>query len=63
MPTLDHYAAFVISAFVITCVLLGGYSLYLWSRYNGLQRRLGQTRARPAGAEGVSSPSPAPTRP
>jgi hypothetical protein len=36
---LDHYAPFLLSAFGITLVVLGGYALYLRSRLNGVRRR------------------------
>lgn len=39
MLGLDHNAPFLISAFVITVAVLGGYALYLRSRLNGLERR------------------------
>jgi CcmD family protein len=38
---LDHYAAYLLSAFSITVVVLVGYALYLRSRLGGLRRRLG----------------------
>jgi CcmD family protein len=39
MLGLDHNAPYLISAFAITVVVLGGYALYLRSRLNGLGRR------------------------
>ena len=39
MLGLDHYAAFLLSAFGITVVVLVGYVLYLRSRLGGLRRR------------------------
>ena len=39
MLGLDHYAPFLLSAFGITVVTLGGYALYLRSRLMALRRR------------------------
>jgi hypothetical protein len=39
MLGLDQYAPYVLSAFGITVVVLGGYGLYLRSRLAGLKRR------------------------
>jgi CcmD family protein len=39
LPVLDHNGTFLIVAFVITLVVLGGYAVYLRSRLNGLRRR------------------------
>jgi hypothetical protein len=39
MLGLDQYGPFLISAFAITVLVLGGYGLYLWSRLNGVRRR------------------------
>ena len=39
MPALDHNAPFLISAFVITVAVLGGYALYLRSRVRGYSGR------------------------
>jgi CcmD family protein len=36
---LDHYAPFLLSAFAITVVVLGGYILYLRSRLAAVRRR------------------------
>ena len=40
MFTFDHNGGYVVSAFGITCVVLGTYALYLRSRLSGLRRRL-----------------------
>lgn len=58
MPTLDHYAPFVLSAFVVMVLLLGGYALYLWSRYNGLKQRLGEGTEPAEHAATPSAPVP-----
>jgi CcmD family protein len=47
MPSLDHNGGFVLSAFLITVVVLGGYALYLRSRLSGLRRRLERPRPAP----------------
>lgn len=39
MPRLDHNAVYLISALLITVVVLGVYTLYLWSRLRGASRR------------------------
>lgn len=39
MPHLDQYGSYVIAAFVVTVLLLGGYTAYVWSRLDGLRRR------------------------
>lgn len=39
MLGLDQYAPYVLSAFAITVVVLGGYGLYLRSRLLSLKRR------------------------
>jgi hypothetical protein len=39
MLGLDQYAPYVVSAFGITVLVLGGYGLYLRSRLMGLKRR------------------------
>ena len=39
MLGLDHNAPFLLSAFGITVVFLGGYGLYLRSRLTGVRRR------------------------
>jgi hypothetical protein len=39
MLGLDQYAPYVLSAFGITVLVLGGYALYLRSRLLGLRRR------------------------
>ena len=44
MLGLDHNAPFLLSAFGITVVVLGGYGLYLRSRLSALRRRAGSTR-------------------
>jgi len=36
---LDHYAAYLLSAFGITVAVLGGYVLYLRSRLLGVRRK------------------------
>jgi hypothetical protein len=36
---LDHYAAFLLSAFTITVVVLGVYAMYLRSRLLAVRRR------------------------
>jgi hypothetical protein len=43
MLGLDQYGPFLLSAFGITVVMLGGYGLYLWSRLNGARRRSAST--------------------
>jgi hypothetical protein len=53
MLGLDQYAGFLLSAFGITVVVLGGYALYLRSRLNGLRR--------PQSARNVSAAAPMPT--
>ena len=40
MPELDRYAGYVLAAFGITWLVLGGYLLYLRSRLAGLRRQL-----------------------
>ncbi len=44
MPVLDHFAPFLLSAFGLTVVVLGGYALYLRSRFEGLRRQLDNLR-------------------
>jgi len=39
VPTLDHNAGYVLAAFAITWLVLGGYLLYVRSRLGGLRRR------------------------
>jgi len=39
MPELDHYGAYLMSAFGVTVVVLGVYGLYLRSRLQGARRR------------------------
>ena len=39
MPTLDHYGAYLMSAFGVTVIVLATYGLYLWSRLRGARRR------------------------
>jgi hypothetical protein len=39
MPGLDHYGAYLISAFGVTVVVLGVYGVYLRSRLAGARRR------------------------
>ncbi len=39
MPALDHYGAYLLSAFGLTVVGLAAYGLYLWSRLRGARRR------------------------
>ncbi len=39
MLGLDHYAAYLLSAFGITVVVLVGYAVYLRSRLSSLRRR------------------------
>jgi hypothetical protein len=39
MPELDHYGAYLLSAFGVTVVMLGVYALYLRSRLVGARRR------------------------
>jgi hypothetical protein len=46
MPVLDHNAPFLLWAFGITAVVLGGYGLYLWSRLKAVKARLGDYSAR-----------------
>lgn len=53
MPGLDQYAGFLLSAFGVSVVVLGGYALYLRSRLNGLRR--------PQSARNVSAAPPMPT--
>lgn len=52
---MDHNAPFVISAFVITVVVLGGYTAYVVSRLRGLRRREAQS------ARNVAAAPPMPT--
>ena len=40
MPELDHYGGYLISAFLVTFVVLVGYGLYLRSRLLAARRRL-----------------------
>jgi hypothetical protein len=40
MPALDHNAPYLLSAFGITVVVLGGYGLYLWSRLKAVRDRV-----------------------
>lgn len=40
MPALDHNGAFLLSAFALTVIVLGGYALYLWSRLRGVRRAI-----------------------
>jgi CcmD family protein len=53
MLGLDQYAGFLLAAFAITVVVLGGYALYLRSRLNGLRRS--------HSARNVSAAAPMPT--
>ena len=39
MLGLDHYAAYLLSAFCITVVVLAAYAMYLRSRLLGIRRR------------------------
>jgi hypothetical protein len=39
MLGLDHYAPYLLSAFAITVIVLGGYGLYLRSRLMAARRR------------------------
>ena len=39
MLSLDQNGVYLVSAFAITVAVLGGYTLYLWSRLRGLRRR------------------------
>lgn len=39
MPELDRYAGYVIAAFGLTWLVLGGYLLYLRARLRGLRRQ------------------------
>jgi len=39
MLSLDQNGVYLVWAFVITVAVLGGYTLYLWSRLRGLRRR------------------------
>jgi hypothetical protein len=55
MLGLDQYAPFLLSAFGITVVVLGGYGLYLWSRLNGARQRL---RALDYSARNVNAAAP-----
>lgn len=59
MLGLDHNAPFLLSAFGITVVVLGGYGVYLRSRLNALRRRAGVLRARSTGGSPMVSPTPA----
>jgi len=45
MLDLDQNGGYVLSAFAITVVVLGGYALYLRSRLLGLRRRIQHTDA------------------
>lgn len=40
MPELDHYGAYLISAFGVTVLVLGVYGLYLRSRLEAARRRI-----------------------
>ena len=55
MLGLDQYAPFLLSAFGITAVVLGGYGLYLWSRLSGARRR---ARALDYSARNVTAAAP-----
>ena len=60
MLGLDHNAPYLLSAFGITAVVLGGYGLYLRSRLSGVRRRAWAIRAdEPHSARNVNA---APTR-
>jgi len=39
MLGLDQNGVYLVWAFAITVAVLGGYTLYLWSRLRGLRRR------------------------
>jgi heme exporter protein D len=62
---MDHYGPFVLSAFAITVVVLGGYAAYLRSRLSGLRRQEQAHSARnvatavpiPTTAQTANSPS------
>ncbi|MBV9356547.1 MAG: CcmD family protein [Chloroflexi bacterium] len=66
----DHNSGFVVSAFLITIGVIGGYALYLRSRLTGLRQRLerGGLAEPPASAaaaaersrESIGSSSPSP---
>ena len=51
MPELDRYAPYLLSAFGITWVVLGGYLLFLRSRLVGLRRQLATLGGGGEGAE------------
>ncbi len=55
VPELDRYAPFLLSAFAVTWVVLGGYLLLLRSRLGGLRRQID--------ALGASANHPPPGRP
>ena len=61
MLGLDHYAPFLLSAFVITALVLVGYVLYLRSRLNGLRRRAASISAADYSARNVSAAPPSVT--
>ena len=56
MLGLDHNAPYLLSAFSITVVVLGGYGLYLRSRLGGVRRRAVAIRAdEPQSARNVNA--------
>jgi CcmD family protein len=57
MPVLDHNAGYVVSAFAITWLVLGGYLLYLRSRLSALRRRAVHSE------RNVAAAAPRPTAP
>lgn len=44
MLGLDQNGVYLVSAFAITVAVLGGYTLYLWSRLRALRRRAAQAQ-------------------
>jgi hypothetical protein len=44
MLGLDQNGVYLVSAFAITVAVLGGYTLYLWSRLRALRRRAEQAQ-------------------
>ena len=58
MLGLDHYAAFLLSAFAITVLVLVGYALYLRSRLEGARRRGAALQTESYSARNVSAAAP-----
>ncbi|GAC1318157.1 MAG: hypothetical protein NVSMB2_12650 [Chloroflexota bacterium] len=58
MPALDHNGGFLVSAFVITVIVLGGYALYLWSRLRGASRAAAAVTGGDQSARKVNAAAP-----